>query len=441
MESTVQLNRALDELEKEKTKNEIIRQLATDVSKPSSLKEKLDAILLVLDQRFSLKHTMLLLPDEDAQRLNVFSSRGFDKRGIGAEVKFGEGIIGVVASRKQKLRLANISRQRKYLRTITDSSTDKATLELPGLPDVESQVAIPLLVNDVLIAVLSAESRDLNFFSPEDEEFLMTLSQLLALSIQNAIVMDQLEQKVQERTLALEQKKIELEKANTSKDRLFSIIGHDLRSPAAALQQVAGLIQYYSKKGTPEQLNTTASNIVKAAKSINETLDNLLNWSVTQTGDLSMQPEKIDLAASIKEVVGIFEEAAHSKSISIKLHTPDCIVVMADRNAVLTILRNLLSNALKFTRPAGQILITASKQENTAETTIQDNGMGISPENMRSLFELKDHKSTPGTAQEKGTGLGLVLVNEMVRLNGGRISLASVPGEGTTVKIYLPLSL
>ncbi|WP_247236498.1 GAF domain-containing sensor histidine kinase [Telluribacter sp. SYSU D00476] len=435
------LNQVVRELEIEKRKNEIIRQLATEVSKPSSLKEKLDAILSVLDQRFALKHTMLLIPDENQQKLKVLSSRGFDERGIGAEVKFGEGIIGVVASRKQKLRLANISRQRKYLHTITDNKIEKAPLALPGLPDVESQVAIPLLVMEELIAVLSAESRDLNFFSPEDEEFLMTLSQLMALSIQNAIIMDQLEQKVLERTLALEQKKGELEKANASKDRLFSIIGHDLRSPAAALQQVAGLIQYYSKKGTPEQLNTTASHIVKAAKSINETLDNLLNWSVTQTGDLRMQPEKINLATEITEVVEIFEEAAHTKNISIELHTPADIVALSDRNATLTILRNLLSNALKFTRPGGQVTISVRQQDEAAEITIRDNGLGIAPENMPALFELKDHKSTPGTAKEKGTGLGLVLVKEMVHLNGGQLSMASVPGEGTTVTIHLPLSL
>ena len=441
MECTAQLNKAMEELEREKTKNEIIRQLATDVSKPSTLKEKLDAILYVLDQRFRLKHTMLLLPDENRKKLKVFSSRGFDDRGIGAEVNFGEGIIGVVASRKQKLRLANISRQRKYMRTITDSKLDKAPLALPGLPDVESQVAIPLLIHEELIAVLSAESRDLNFFSPEDESFLMTLSQLMALSIQNAIVMDQLEQKVQERTLALEQKKAELEKANTSKDRLFSIIGHDLRSPAAALQQVAGLIQYYSKKGMPEQVNATACNIVKAAKNINETLDNLLSWSVTQTGDLRMQPEKIPLAMVIEEVVEIFEETAHAKNIGIAVQAPAGIAVRADKNATLTILRNLLSNALKFTRPDGQIFIHVREKEDAAEVTIQDNGLGIAPENMSALFELKDYKSTPGTAKEKGTGLGLVLVKEMIRLNGGHVSLASVPGEGTTVTVRLPLSL
>ncbi|MDX5482921.1 MAG: ATP-binding protein, partial [Hymenobacteraceae bacterium] len=123
------------------------------------------------------------------------------------------------------------------------------------------------------------------------------------------------------------------------------------------------------------------------------------------------------------------------------VQAPAGIAVRADKNATLTILRNLLSNALKFTRPDGQIFIHVREKEDTAEVTIQDNGLGIAPENMSALFELKDHKSTPGTAKEKGTGLGLVLVKEMIRLNGGHVSLASVPGEGTTVTVRLPLSL
>jgi signal transduction histidine kinase len=440
MDNSVRQDRVAEELEKEKRKNDIIRQLATEVSKPSPLKEKLDAILSVLDQRFGLQHTMLLLPDEGQQKLKVFSSRGFDEKGIGAEITFGEGVIGVVALRKRKLRLANISRQHLYLQIITDNKEENAAVTLPGLPGVESQVSIPLLINDELIAVLSAESRDLNFFSPEDEDFLMTLSQLMALSIQNAIVMDQLERKVQERTLALEQKKTELEKANASKDRLFSIIGHDLRNPAAALQHVAGLHNYYSKKGTPEQLSATASNIVKAAKTLNEILDNLLNWSVTQTGDLRMQPEKISLSSLVKEVTGIFEDAARAKNVRLEVSAPTEVFALADRNASLTILRNLLSNALKFTHPGGYVAISLGQKENAAEIIIRDNGVGILPENMPVLFDLKKNKSTTGTAKEKGTGLGLVLVKEMVRLCGGQVSLASVPGEGTTVSISLPLS-
>jgi signal transduction histidine kinase len=429
---------AENELQKEKRKTEIIRQLATVVNRPATLKEKLDAILEVLESLFGLQHSMLLLPDFDTQKLQVFSSRGFDRAGIGAEVAFGEGIIGVVAQRKKKLRMGNISRQFRLMKTMANHQADDIRIAMPGLPDVESQVALPLLANDELVAVLSAESRDINFFSTEDEAFLMTLSQLIAISIQNALVMDQLEQKVQERTAALEQKKIELEKANASKDMLFSIIGHDLRSPAASLQNVAELISFYNKKGDSEQLNATGTKVVKAAKNINFLLDNLLQWSLSQRGELQIRPEKISLPEMVHEVLEIYRDMAEAKGIQLEVLTSEDLYVLADKNACLTILRNLISNALKFTHAGGCVKILLESKQETVRLCVSDTGTGIPPEMMAMLFELKEQKSTKGTAKEKGTGLGLVLVREMLRLNQGDINIISVPGKGTSVNISLP---
>jgi signal transduction histidine kinase len=439
MEQPPALSPLARELENERRKNAIIQQLSLVLNRPAPLKEKLDTILEVLDDRFGLRHTMLLLPDPDQPRLQVFSSRGFGAVGIGAIVKFGEGIIGVVALRRKKLRLANISRARIYYSLMADKQPTGPEVVLPGLPNVESQLALPLLVNDELIAVLSAESTDLNFFSPEDEEFLMTLSQLIALSIQNAVVMERLEQKVRERTAALEVQKQELERANASKDRLFAIIGHDLRSPAASLQSTAQLMQYYQSKGATGNLTELGSRIVKAATSINHLLDNLLNWALTQSGDLQLQPEAIDGAALVAEVVEIYGETAAAKHIHVSLLASGDVLLRADRNAALTILRNLLGNALKFTRPGGNVRISLRKGDEAAQIEIADDGVGIAPERMADLYELRDNKSTRGTAREKGTGLGLVLVKEMVHLSGGTLSVTSTPGAGTTVSLTLPL--
>ncbi|MBD0256805.1 MAG: HAMP domain-containing histidine kinase [Cytophagales bacterium] len=439
MEQPPALHPLARELENERRKNAIIQQLSLVLNRPTPLKEKLDTILEVLDDRFGLRHAMLLLPDPDQPRLRVFSSRGFDAAGIGAEVKFGEGIIGVVALRRKKLRLANISRARIYYSLMADKQTTGPDVVLPGLPNVESQLALPLLVNDELIAVLSVESTDLNFFSPEDEEFLMTLSQLIALSIQNAVVMERLEQKVRERTAALEVQKQELERANASKDRLFAIIGHDLRSPAASLQSTAQLMQYYQHKGNTGNLPELGSRIVKAATSINHLLDNLLNWALTQSGDLQLQPEPIDGTALVTEVMEIYGETAAAKGLDLSLAAPDPVSLRADRNAALTILRNLLGNALKFTRPGGNVRISLRRGAGAAEIEVADDGVGIAPERMAYLYELRENKSTRGTAREKGTGLGLVLVKEMVQLSGGAIAVTSTPGAGTTVSLTLPL--
>ncbi|PRY05027.1 GAF domain-containing protein [Pontibacter ummariensis] len=426
-----QLHHLAQELEQERRQNDFLRRLSVELSQLASLKEKLDNILAMLDLNFQLKHSMLLLPDREQHYLSVFASRGFEEQGLGARVKMGEGVIGVVALRKRRLRMANISRQRQYLQAAAGIGEAGTDVLLPGLKDVESQVAIPLLSNDELVAVLSVESRDHNFFSPEDEAFLMTLSQLLAISIQNAVILEQLEQKVQERTA-------ELVKLNASKDRLFSIIGHDLRSPAAALQHVAELIQYYHEKGNVQQLLELGSKTARAASGINSMLDNLLNWSLSQTGDLQLQIEPLAVYPLLQDVVELHDEFAFSKNISIGLSGLEDAEVMADKNALLTILRNLLSNAIKFTRPGGAVTIEVKTEDDRVRILFRDNGIGISPERMKILFDLHHPKSSKGTAKEKGTGLGMVLVKELLEKTGGEIEVLSHLEEGTTVILRLP---
>lgn len=427
------------ELEQERRKNDIIRRLSVELSQLSNLKEKLDNILQMLDQSFQLKHSMLLLPDQQQQILSVFASRGFEKQGLGSQVKMGEGVIGVVALRKRKLRMTNISWQRKYIQIQASEGLQATSVyPLPGLQQVESQVAIPLLANDELVAVLSAESADVNFFSREDEEFLMTLSQLLAISIQNAIILEQLEQKVQERTAALEAKRKELEQLNASKDRLFSIIGHDLRSPAAALQNVAELIKYYNEKGNVQQLLELGKKTARAATGINCILDNLLNWSLSHTGDLKLQEEPLKIGPLLREVIELHEEFAFSKNICITTNGDEDAVVKADKNALLTIFRNLLSNAIKFTHPGGQVFIGVCQENEWVKIIFRDNGVGIPEEKMPILFELNRQKSSRGTAKEKGSGLGMVLVKEFVEKSNGTIEVSSQVQAGTTICLSLP---
>jgi signal transduction histidine kinase len=435
------------ELEREKRKNNLTRLLAMELGQSSNLRHKLANILLVLETHLQLRHTMILMPEADGQRLRVVASRGFDNQKVGATIGFGEGVIGVVAQRKQKFRINSFRRQSHYLRQATGAGSvvtpfDRSRLnnDLPGLPDVDSQVAFPLLANDVLVAVLSAESADMNFFSQEDEEFLMTMSQLMALSIQNALIIDQLEEKVRERTAELERRQQELERANASKDRLFGIIGHDLRSPAASLQNVAELMYYYADKGDMDQLTTLSKRVVGAAKNINHLLDNLLNWSIAQTGDLTLQPEPLCLRAILSEVCPIYADNAAIKAIQLVIDAPGDVGVWADRNALLTILRNLLSNALKFTHPGGTVTTQVRPDGECVAITLTDTGVGMAPDRLATLFKLKDARSTVGTFKEKGTGLGLVLVAELVQKSGGTIRIESQPGQGTNVLLHLPMS-
>lgn len=434
MESQVDKIKA--QLNKEIRKNEIAQSVSLEIGKVSPLKDKLNHILRILEQNYGLKHNMLLFPDKDQQKLTVYASRGFDESGIGAETLFGQGIIGMVAKKKKKIRIAGIPKYRQYayIAAHKKGMADDA-IKLPGLPNIDSQLAIPLLANDGLIAVLSIESSDHNFFSKEDEIFLQSLSQQIALSIQNAIVIDQLEEKVHQRTQEIERQNAELERLNATKDRFFSIIGHDLKSPISSLKVATDLIQYHSSKGDFEKLTEVGLKISTAVNNVNQLLDNLLNWAMNQRDMLKCEPIKINLKELFSRVENIFKESILAKNLVIDNQLTDECLVFSDQNMTLSVLRNVFSNAIKFSHKKGTIKVRNHCKDTETFVTIADQGVGMSPDKVNAMFHLKEKKSTLGTNREKGTGLGMVLVKDFMELNKGYVSIESKQQQGTKVTL------
>ncbi|MGN6397201.1 MAG: GAF domain-containing sensor histidine kinase [Mucilaginibacter sp.] len=421
----------------ERRKTEIVSLISLELSKPVTLKEKLNNILYFLDNIFGLKHTMLLLPDGE-EHLTVFASRGFGEKGLGAKIKFGQGVIGVVAARKKKLRLNNISWQKQYIHKVAEEPIH--IIELPGLPNAESQVAIPLLADEKLIAVLSAESEDLNFFDVEDEEFLMTLSQIIGLSIQNTQIVEGLEATVRERTHHLELQKQMLQQANSSKDRLFSIISHDLRSPVAALQSVSKLMHYYINSGDMSSAIKTAERVAKSTQGLHTMLDKLLAWSLTQTGDIKIEQVQVDIVTLLKEVLEVYEDAISSKNIICNFNAPGfSAMVTSDMNACFTIFHNIISNAVKFSFEKGVISINLHPENTYLKVTISDTGTGIPEDKINDILSNPVNVSSKGTANEKGTGVGLAASFYMAKRVGATIDISSSPGAGTTVSVNFPV--
>jgi signal transduction histidine kinase len=438
MESEAEQNKAL--LDKEIRKNEIARSVSLEIGKNSPLKQKLDNILKILESSYGLKHTMLLFPNKEEKELVVYASRGFDEAGIGAKIPYGMGIIGMVAKKKKKIRMAGISYYRQYAYAAANKKgVVKDAIELPGLSDIDSQLAIPLLANDELIAVLSIESSDNDFFTKEDEIFLQSLSQQMALSIQNAIVIDKLEEKVNRRTREIEKQKLELERLNATKDRFFSIIGHDLKSPVTSLKVATDLIQNYLKKGDLEKLSELGFKIGIAVNNVNQLLDNLVNWAMSQRDLLSCEPEILDLGQIVNRVEEIYKESIQAKGIRIDNQLGNACLVFADKNMTMTTFRNVLSNAIKFSKKEGIISISSSESDSESKIFITDHGVGMSAEKVAMLFTLVAKKSTLGTNREKGTGLGMVLVKDFMELNRGSVSIESKPQKGTTVTLSFPI--
>ncbi len=225
---------------------------------------------------------------------------------------------------------------------------------------------------------------------------------------------------------------------NTTKDKLFSIIAHDLRSPFNNIVSLAGLLHVAVNVPDIESSQQYVGMIHSTAQHTLVLLDNLLNWAKSQTGQIEYKSEKIDLSTIIQEIVDLSQASAQTKNISLTHITSGEINIWSDEKMLKTILRNLISNAIKFTRSGGEISVSVCLDKNHVQITVSDNGVGMNDETRKKLFGISSNISTPGTANEKGSGFGLVLCKEFIDKLGGTISVKSTEGKGSDFTFMLP---
>ncbi|GAK61008.1 two-component hybrid sensor and regulator [Candidatus Vecturithrix granuli] len=254
-----------------------------------------------------------------------------------------------------------------------------------------------------------------------------------------------LEQQVRERTAELETQKIELKEKNAQlhelnagKDKFFSIISHDLRSPFTALLGHTELIAEQFDLYAPEELQEHVIQIRASAQKLYALLENLLTWSRIQRGLMPYQPETFDLHEAAIDNIELFMTRARQKTIVLSNCIQKNSLVYADYSMVSTIIRNLTSNALKFTPARGSVTLSATQNESYWEISIADTGMGIPDETFPQLLQIDRQYSGVGTEGEKGTGLGLILCKELVEQQQGRLWFKSTLGAGTTFFFTLP---
>lgn len=236
----------------------------------------------------------------------------------------------------------------------------------------------------------------------------------------------------------LTQKQKELNEINKNQDKLFSIVGHDLRGPIVSLKQLLALalenetgIQHFYRFGP---------KLKKDVDHIHFTLDNLLNWGLTQMQGEPLKPVTVNVKEELIKILDLFRETVDKKSITIHKDLLESEWITMDANHFKIIFRNLISNAIKFTQPTGEILLKTQKEDNKLVISIKDNGIGMSKETLERIFDQKDYYTTFGTDNERGTGLGLVLCSEMIAKNKGTISVTSVPNQGSTFYVRFSLS-
>ena len=233
--------------------------------------------------------------------------------------------------------------------------------------------------------------------------------------------------------------KEQLETLNHTKDRIFAIIGHDLRKPAASFRGISKKVKYLIQNQDFATLDKFGLQIEEDAHALSKLTDNLLSWALTQRDVMPYNPATLQVDYFVADIKAIFKTPAHEKSIQIVNNVPKGVTVFADANALSTILTNLVDNAIKYTPEGGQIRIEALEDvNNQLKIRVADTGIGMEKDKINDLFLLKKDKSEDGTSGEKGTGLGLHLVKELVKLNNGIISVVSEIGKGTSFDILLP---
>ncbi len=258
------------------------------------------------------------------------------------------------------------------------------------------------------------------------------------LSVRNQII------QAQNRDLQTINEKLKFSEENlqnllATKDKFFTIISHDLRGPLHSLTGMLQILINHIDGFSREELKQFAISSDRTVRNLRNLLDNLLEWSRTQRSTIHYEPEAVSLDKMVEDIYSLLEVTAVNKKIAVYAEIPYEMTVYADRNMLHFVLRNLIDNAIKFTGEGGKVWVNATCTDDRAEISVSDTGVGIPQEDIPKLFRVDTYHSTAGTANETGTGLGLIICSEFVARHGGTIQVDSQPGSGTTFCFQLPV--
>ena len=228
----------------------------------------------------------------------------------------------------------------------------------------------------------------------------------------------------------------EIQKINFTKDKIFSIISHDLRSPIGSLQALLGMLN--REQLSEQEFKKASAGLQKQVDQLKDSLDELLTWSKAQLHGINPEPEVVPLKTLIYEVVTVNRPTARNKKIIITTNIPSEITAFCDPNMLRSVITNLITNAIKFTPVGGAISISCKNENATAKIAVEDTGLGIPKENLVKILSPTIHFTTRGTNNEKGTGLGLIMCREFIQKNNGSFEVESEDGKGSIFLLTLP---
>lgn len=288
-------------------------------------------------------------------------------------------------------------------------------------------------------------------FGPNQKEYIRKDGTRYPLSISGALYVDINGKKVvwgiiediterKQAELIINQQNAELKKLNIDKDRFITIIAHDLKSPFQSILGFLDLLTENIRKYDIDQIEKFLNLVKDSAQNTYTLLDDILNWVKASSNNVSYGPEKFNFSTIYNEIIGSLKQNAQAKNITINNLSDSDISVFADKNMLKTVLRNIISNSIKFTNYQGSIKVSVEENPKEKIFTISDNGVGIEPEILNKLFDISNTISTLGTTNEKGTGLGLIICKEFIERHGGKIWAKSKLGKGSDFIFTLPLN-
>jgi signal transduction histidine kinase len=242
-------------------------------------------------------------------------------------------------------------------------------------------------------------------------------------------------------TARLQRSEADLRSANLSKDKFISILAHDLRNPIGGILSLSELLATRFGSFDPQRIHQMCALIYDGAKESAELLESLLQWARAQAGRLAVFPSAIPVAELCDGIASLQRTVAGAKGVILEVCVPPSATAWADENMAATVIRNLISNAVKFTPQGGRVSVVSSTEGDWERITVRDTGCGMTPDELGKLFRIDVHFSCPGTNGERGAGMGLILCNELVALNGGTIEARSNPGTGSSFVVSLPRRL
>ena len=299
-----------------------------------------------------------------------------------------------------------------------------------------SSVVLPLKSEGKAYGAISIYSKGPDAFTDAEIDLLTELADDLAYGI----LFIRLTEYEKEATRALKENEVRLKDLIATKDKFFNIIAHDLKNPFTSLLGASELLYDNITQMSGENVKKLALILNDSAKSGYSILQNLLDWSRSQTGQLKFNPENVNLKTIIDENIDNLQLQVNNKEINLKSEQPDDLFITADKNMINTVLRNFLSNAVKYTYKNGIVRVMVARDDSKITLTVKDTGIGISKEKADSLFKLENSLSMPGTDKEHGTGLGLRLCKEFTEKMGGKIWVESKVGEGSEFKFTIPIN-